>query len=375
MNTDKLLLDILTCCFFLGLVACQSSVEETDTIKIEGNLVNLPDGLVTLFNDKQEPIVSSRSRKGKFVLQVSRRQYPEPIYVQLQHVEDSSKIKRFVQLKTIHKHRQELYFMLENDVVIGDSLEDFIPIDVKFLDGRKLVTVNKKITTGKQTQALLNDSLGIYTTMSFEQLKHQIIRYPYSYHYLHQLERQVSNFNNSQFSTLLGCFDKDVRESKTGRELSEYVENRKTKKLDFTTTLVDREGQKQFILDKNASLNIVILWASWCGPCRKEIPQLKKIRESFALNSKLSMVSISVDDNKEDWYKALDKEQMPWRQLLITPEANTYSKELFNFDGSIPTTLFVDNQGKIIKKFVGYNEKGLEELKKLIVEHNSHKVL
>ena len=114
---------------------------------------------------------------------------------------------------------------------------------------------------------------------------------------------------------------------------------------------------------------MVILWASWCGPCRREIPQLKKIRESFASSSKLSMVSVSVDDNKENWHKALDKEQMPWRQLLITPEATAYSKELLNFDGSIPTTLFVNNQGKIIKKFVGYDEKGLEEFKKLIAEH------
>lgn len=64
---------------------------------------------------------------------------------------------------------------------------------------------------------------------------------------------------------------------------------------------------------------------------------------------------------------------MPWKQLIITPEATTYSKELFSFDGSIPTTLFVDENGKIIKKFEGYDEKSLEEFTALIEEYTVSK--
>ena len=58
---------------------------------------------------------------------------------------------------------------------------------------------------------------------------------------------------------------------------------------------------------------------------------------------------------------------------MVTPEATIYSKELFNFDGRIPTTLFIDDQGRIIKKFVGYDEKSIGEFKELIEEYTESK--
>ncbi len=61
---------------------------------------------------------------------------------------------------------------------------------------------------------------------------------------------------------------------------------------------------------------MVVFWASWCGPCRQEIPSLKKLYSAFT-NSDLRIVSVSIDEDRSRWLKAVDEENMPWQQLLI----------------------------------------------------------
>ena len=362
-NSKIKILKIILCLFAMG---CKDT-SETKHITVSGNLKNLPDGLMTLYQIYPRiDIDSVKTQNGIFSFIIPLKRFTEPTKVAIIH-DDKQGVRRLFRHSIKGSPMSTNCFLLEDISIVGVLNESIYKGATSPV--LKIVHLDRPIVTGRQTRVMYNDTLSFSTINKIGKLKELINLHPYSYHYLFELKARISVFSNEQFLGLFACFDEDVQKSKTGRELSEYIKNRNTKKLDFTTTLVDRQGQKQLILDKNASLNMVILWASWCGPCRREIPQLKKIRESFASSSKLSMVSVSVDDNKENWHKALDKEQMPWRQLLITPEATAYSKELLNFDGSIPTTLFVNNQGKIIKKFVGYDEKGLEEFKKLIAEH------
>ena len=356
-------------CLCFMFLACETSTQNNNKIRVEGKLLNLPDGIITLIDTKRQPIISQKSVKGEFVLEIPRQKYPEPVYVELVHVENKSGFKRLLNFRTSDKFRMTQYFMLENKIFIGDSLEDFVPTNIILPKNIKLVIVSKKIENSRQTQVFNTDSLAMKPKISLNQLKQQIKTHPYSYHYLYELEKRVSTLNNGQFLELMACFDKDVQESKTAQKLRLYILKRNSKKLDFITTMMDREGQKQPVLAKSAKLNMVVLWASWCGPCRDEIPQLKRIFEAFSKNKNFNMVSISVDDNKANWKRALDQEKMPWRQLAITPEAAPYSNELFSFDGSIPTTLFIDNQSKIVKKFVGYDEKSLAEFRGLIEKY------
>jgi len=82
------------------------------------------------------------------------------------------------------------------------------------------------------------------------------------------------------------------------------------------------------------------------------------------------MVSISYDEKYQKWKIALEDEKMPWRQLIIDKEVDVYSKELFQFDGSIPTTLLIDSSGKIIKKYVGHDKENEAEIVKLIASYD-----
>ncbi len=92
-------------------------------------------------------------------------------------------------------------------------------------------------------------------------------------------------------------------------------------------------GKKYLLLD---------FWASWCGPCRKEIPNLKAVYEKFASKG-LEIVSISIDKDAAAWQKALEEERLPWRNFRDeTGVADAYSVS------AIPAIFLVDGSGTII---------------------------
>ncbi len=72
------------------------------------------------------------------------------------------------------------------------------------------------------------------------------------------------------------------------------------------------DGNKYLIID---------FWASWCVPCRKAIPEIKRLASKYA-DKGLSVVSISIDSDYQAWLKALKQEQMPWVNLYDSSKIN-----------------------------------------------------
>lgn len=116
--------------------------------------------------------------------------------------------------------------------------------------------------------------------------------------------------------------------------------------------LKDKDGKTFNAKDIVAGKKYILVdfWASWCGPCRKEIPNLKTAYAEYAPKG-FEILSVSIDKDEKAWQKALGQENMQWHNLL---DDDKVSKS-FNVK-AIPATYLVDGKGVII----GENLRGAE---------------
>ena len=89
-------------------------------------------------------------------------------------------------------------------------------------------------------------------------------------------------------------------------------------------------------------------WASWCGPCRQEIPHLKEVYKKYKEKG-LEILSVSVDAKPTDWKKAMAEERMAWPQINAVESKPVMADYLFS---GIPYLVVVDKEGKIVEKNV-----------------------
>ena len=99
--------------------------------------------------------------------------------------------------------------------------------------------------------------------------------------------------------------------------------------------------------DFKGKILVLDFWASWCGPCRAEIPHLKEAYKEYS-NKGVAFFSVSIDKDDAAWRKAMKEENMPWAQAQA-PKAGKDVMKQYQFSG-IPYILVLDKEGKIVAK-------------------------
>ena len=115
--------------------------------------------------------------------------------------------------------------------------------------------------------------------------------------------------------------------------------------IDFTGETLDGDSVRLADVRADSKIVLVEFWASWCGPCRTEIPHMKQAYEEHKPKG-FEIVSFTIDDDREDWVLASDEEDIPWLNLGMGKEAE--APTAYSVTG-VPANYLVDSEtGKIL---------------------------
>ena len=131
-------------------------------------------------------------------------------------------------------------------------------------------------------------------------------------------------------------------------------------RLDFT--VVSMKGDSIKLSSLKGKVFLLDFWASWCGPCRYSNKQLVKLYSKYK-DKGLEILSISLDDEKSDWKKAVAKDKITWIQGFDKGGWDSLAAIKWQVD-AIPASFLINKNGDVVAINLEKNdlEKKIKEL-------------
>ncbi|MDO5978679.1 AhpC/TSA family protein [Flavivirga spongiicola] len=173
-----------------------------------------------------------------------------------------------------------------------------------------------------------------------------------------------TTWGKEKTTNLFNRFPKEIRESNYGQKIARYIELNKDPKIgeqfaDFE--MADPNGNSIKLSDIKGKTVLLEFWSSWCGPCRKENPNLVKTYEKFKPKG-FEIIAVSLDEDKKSWISAIEKDSLNWLHVSdLKGQANEASL-IYGING-IPDNFLIAENGTII----GRDLRG-EKLKQKLTE-------
>jgi len=349
------------------LFSCNTKKEmASSVITIEGNIAGVPDGKLYLADARKwkTPIASTNIKDGQFQF---KTKIGSPFLVAI-HYWDSSRVKRL---------------LYRNHTLGADGLQTstdafFVEPGNTSINGDNSKPPYLRIVAGKENELLFKNQFvdfgwignldSIKRLEKIMSFKKTIEQNPFSFFLLESIYHSGEQYSKTELKNFLSLFNTDVQQSKEGDAFKKYISIRPDDDAPFPNlSLLTPENTSHFIFDTTAKINMLVFWASWCAPCRKEVPLLKEIEKKYN-GTGIKIISISIDEKKEQWLKAVAYEKMNWPQVHVPLTQIADVQNQFRFV-TIPLIVFTDNKGREIKRFADYDPDNIGAYESLINQY------
>lgn len=125
----------------------------------------------------------------------------------------------------------------------------------------------------------------------------------------------------------------------------------------FATSLMDAQGQQQSLSQYQGKIIVLNFWATWCPPCREEMPELSQLYLDYQ-NKNVVVLGVAIDELKLV-QEYLQSSPVSYPILIAENERMDLSNQLGNAQDVLPYTVIIDANGKIAKTYYGRINKSL----------------
>lgn len=164
---------------------------------------------------------------------------------------------------------------------------------------------------------------------------------------------------NEEAFEIYNSFSKTIKKTKSAVKINQLVAPKETEEVtedgevnvgdkapDFTAP--DPNDVAISLNTTLGKLTILDFWASWCGPCRVDSPNLVKVHNAYKDNG-LAIIGISLDKNKGSWEKAIENDKLDWTQVSHLMRWDDPIAAVYGVN-SIPQLFLLDENGTVIAK-------------------------
>jgi peroxiredoxin len=367
MNKMKNIISILM--ILLLLSSCNKEVKKTDGYVINGTAKGIYNGIRVYLNTADErgnqisqdtAVVMDETFKFE-----GKIESPEVWFLSINNV--NGFIPIMVENETIEVviDKNDLKASKITGTKSNEALNEYNDGFNKLMDKRN--DLNKRFGASmNSTDSIVKAKL----SAEYENINHEISNYPYTFletnndnYFSLSIVENILKTNPTDVDPVHKAFsnlDNELKNSLSGKNISNKINALKIQNERLTMLNIGKEAPnfsapnpdgKQLSLNEiKGKVTIIDFWASWCGPCRRENPNVVKVYEKYH-DKGLEIISVSLDKpgQKEKWLKAIEDDKLTWHhvsnlQYFQDPVAQQYNIQ------SIPATYILDADGKIVAK-------------------------
>jgi len=274
------------------------------------------------------------------------------------------------QQKSESQIKIEIEKLHKNTDFIRDSISKLISISNHKLKESKIPAKTKKLYLTLDSLYNISDKNDIdELKLDFEYTKKHSYSL-YSFQLVHQqISRQPGKNFYDEYEQIYRNASKEIKNSDSGKKMAEqltYFKKSKVGSIAPSFSGKDINGKVFSLKDFKGKYVLIDFWASWCAPCREELPYIKKFYSKYKKRG-FEVISVSIDKDLQKLKTAISKEDIGnWKHFATIQNTTDIEKDYFL--NGIPHKVLIDKNGKIIGKWKGSGELNKNSLEKQLKE-------